>query len=110
MNSLISISPNLALPSQTFRGARAARDFEAYLIGSLLESLQKTFAGVPGQDSLPGSEDYNYLATRALAEAIADRGGFGIANLIRQHLPGHEGKGQPVPNGDGARPPQVKFG
>jgi Rod binding domain-containing protein len=66
---------------------KAAREFEAQLIGSLLASLEKTFAAVPGDDSIPGSDDYNYLGTQALAEALADRGGFGIAAMIMRHLP-----------------------
>jgi len=81
------------VPSTLGRGARAARAFEANLIGSLLESLEKTFATVPGEDSVPGSDDYNYLGTRALAEGLAARGGFGIAAMISRHLPEHEGKG-----------------
>ena len=75
------------------RGAKAARDFEANLIASLLQSLEKTFADVPGNTDLPGADDYNYLGTQTLASAIADHGGFGIAKMILAHLPAeHEGK------------------
>ena len=83
---------SLATPPAA-RGAKAAREFEANLIGSLLESLEKTFAALPGSDDLPGTDDYNYLGTRALAEGMADRGGFGIAAMIAQYLTAHEGKG-----------------
>jgi Rod binding domain-containing protein len=83
-----SVSPQLATPDKiSGRGAKAAREFEAQLIGSLLESLEKTFAAVPSDDTVPGSDDYNYLGTHALAQALADRGGFGIAAMITQHLP-----------------------
>jgi Rod binding domain-containing protein len=75
------------------RGAKAARDFEANLIGSLLESMEKTFAALPGDSSLPGTDNYNYMGTQALAQGLADRGGFGIAAMITRHLPAHEGKG-----------------
>lgn len=68
------------------KGAKAAREFEAQLIGSVLESLEKTFASVPGQDAMAGEDDYNYLGTQALASAIAAGGGFGIAKLIAGHL------------------------
>ena len=68
------------------KGAKAAREFEAQLIGTLLESLEKSFAAVPGQDAMAGGDDYNYLGTRALASAIAAGGGFGIAKLISGHL------------------------
>ena len=81
-----TVSPSLAVPSPSLRGARAARDFEASLIGSLLESMEKTFATLPGEDTMAGSDDYNYLGTQALAQAISARGGFGIAALISRYL------------------------
>jgi Rod binding domain-containing protein len=93
MNSVPSssanvLSPELATPTASpERGAKAAREFEAHLIGSLLESLEKTFASVPGEDGLPGADDYNYIGTQALAQALTERGGFGLAALITQHLP-----------------------
>jgi Rod binding domain-containing protein len=78
------------------KGQKAAREFEAQLIGTVLESLEKTFAALPGQDAIAGEDDYNYLGTQALATALAAGGGFGIARLISSHLisrpPGrHEG-------------------
>lgn len=68
------------------KGEKAAREFEAQLIGTVLESLEKSFATLPGQDSVAGSDDYNYLGTQALASALAAGGGFGIARLISEHL------------------------
>jgi Rod binding domain-containing protein len=70
------------------RGPKAAREFEAQLIGTVLQSLEKTFATVPGEDAVAGEDDYNYLGTQALASAVAAGGGFGIARLIAQHLGG----------------------
>ncbi len=93
-SSLATVSPGLATAAKLpGRGAQAARDFEANLIGSLLESLEKTFAALPGESNLPGAEDYNYLGAQALAAGLAARGGFGIAAMISRHLPAHEGKG-----------------
>ncbi len=68
------------------KGPKAAREFEAQLIGTVLQSLEKTFAALPGQDAMAGEDDYNYLGTEALASAIAAGGGFGIAKLIAEHL------------------------
>jgi Rod binding domain-containing protein len=68
------------------RGPKAAREFEAQLIGSVLQSLEKTFAAVPGEDTMAGQDDYNYLGTQALASAIAAGGGFGIAKMISKHF------------------------
>jgi Rod binding domain-containing protein len=73
------------------KGRKAAREFEAQLIGSVLESFEKTFATLPGQDATAGEDDYNYMGTQALASAMAAGGGFGIAAMISAHLP-HEGK------------------
>jgi Rod binding domain-containing protein len=99
MNSPIAasaqtLSPQLATPAATLgRGAKAASEFEAQLIGSLLESMEKTFATLPGQSDVAGSDDYNYLGTHALAEGLAARGGFGIAAMINRYFSAHEGKG-----------------
>jgi Rod binding domain-containing protein len=68
------------------RGAKAAREFEAQLIGSVLESFEKTFTALPGKDSTPGSDDYRYLGAQALGQALAAKGGFGIAAIIEKHL------------------------
>jgi len=92
-SSIATLSPNLAIPPTSLRGAKAAREFESSLIASLLESLERTFATVPGEQDIPGADDYNYLGTQALAAGIAAHGGFGIATLISHHLPEHEGKG-----------------
>jgi Rod binding domain-containing protein len=88
----VAVSPLLATAAPPLgRGARAAREFEANLIGSLLESMEKTFAALPGDSTVPGSDDYNHMATQALSQGLAARGGFGIAAMISRHL--HEGKG-----------------
>jgi hypothetical protein len=77
--------PPLAAPALG-KGAKAAREFEAQLIGTVLASLEKTFATVPGEKAIAGEDDYNYLGSQALASAIAAGGGFGIAKLIAPHL------------------------
>ena len=85
----VGVSAAAMLPPATLnlaKGRKAAREFEAQLIGTVLESLEKTFATLPGQDTVAGEDDYNYLGTRALASAIAAGGGFGIARLISAHL------------------------
>jgi Rod binding domain-containing protein len=92
-SSVATLSPNLATAAKLpGRSAKAAREFEANLIASLLESMEKTFATLPGEGTLSGADDYNYLGTQALAEGLAARGGFGIAAMISRHLPAHEGK------------------
>ncbi|HWY04023.1 MAG TPA: hypothetical protein VNX60_10170 [Candidatus Acidoferrum sp.] len=68
------------------KNQKAARDFEAMLLTPVLDSLQKTFAGNSEEASITGASDYRQMATAALAQAIAARGGIGIAQLILRHL------------------------
>lgn len=77
-------SPPTLAPAKT---QKAAREFEAQLLGSLLESLEKTFAHVPGgEEATTGEDNYNYIGNQALASALANQGGFGIAHMILEHL------------------------
>src|SRR5271166_3628253 len=89
----LSAAAMLPVAAPSGRSQKAAREFEAQLIGMVLESLEKTFAAVPGQEPMAGEDNYNYMGTRALASAVADGGGFGIARMITQHL--GETKGAP---------------
>ena len=68
------------------KNEKAARDFEAMLLTPVLDSLQKTFADSSEDAHIPGASDYRQMATAALAQAIAARGGIGIAQLILRHL------------------------
>lgn len=65
---------------------KAARDFEAMLLTPVLDSLQKTFGGDSEDSKTPGASDYRHMATQALAQSIAARGGIGIAQMILRHL------------------------
>ena len=73
-SAAVTISPDLAMPATPLtKGAKAAREFEAQLIGSLLASYEKTFATLPGESNMAGSDNYNYLGTQALASAQIGR-------------------------------------
>jgi Rod binding domain-containing protein len=90
-SSTAALSAQLATPAPSLgRGKNAAREFEAHLIGSLLESLEKTFSSVPGGNTSPGADDYNHIGTEALAGALAAKGGFGIADMISKYMTAHE--------------------
>jgi hypothetical protein len=92
LSTTAGISPEFATPiTPLTKGAKAAREFEAQLIGSLLESYEKTFASLPGDSQVPGSDNYNYLGTKALGSALAASGGFGIAAMITRSFAKHEG-------------------
>jgi len=72
--------PTAATPAST-KAQKAAQDFESVLLASLLESLQKTFAG-SSEDSLVGGSSYAQMGTQALAGAMSAQGGIGIAKMI----------------------------
>jgi Rod binding domain-containing protein len=83
------IPPPAANPASlkaTLKNEKAALDFEAMLLTPVLDSLQKTFAGDSEDSKMPGASDYRHMATQALAQSIAARGGIGIARLILRHL------------------------
>ena len=70
-----------AHPAGKVKAEKAAQDFEAVLLGSVLESLQKSFAG-PSEDAPVGSDNYALMGTQALAAAMSAHGGIGIARMI----------------------------
>ena len=66
---------------------KAARDFEAELLTSLLKSMREGVAGEEDSGD-PGSDSYADMAVQGIAQAMAGRGGVGIAKLIVAHLQG----------------------
>lgn len=107
MNAVSQPSPANATAadgSHTARMVRAARQFEAVLLNSLLGSLQHSFSSLGGKKADSESTNYDYVGMQALSSALAARGGIGIANRIvasmRQHesassLPQRNGKASP---------------
>jgi Rod binding domain-containing protein len=92
--------------SEHSRVAKAAQDFEALLLTSLLAPLEKSFSAVPGESSSPaGSEDYGYMGVQALASALAGTGGIGIARLVLRQL-----KSTEVSQGGSANPGRIPTG
>ena len=85
-NSPNMTAANPAALKTVLKNEKAARDFEAMLLTPVLDSLQKTFAGSSEDANIPGASDYRQMATGALAQAIAARGGIGIAQLILRHF------------------------
>jgi len=83
------------------RLAKSAREFEAILLQDWLEKMNQSFVGV--EDSPDAAHDtVSSLGTQAIANAIAQRGGIGIANMILRHLqPGSSAEGK---HGEAASP------
>ena len=65
----------------------AAREFEASLMKELLEPLQHDPLFQEGSEGAEGSDNaLMSFGSGALAQAISDRGGFGIADKILAEL------------------------
>jgi Rod binding domain-containing protein len=77
-------------PADRARVRQAAQEFEGFLLGALLRSLQQTFAGDNDDAAGPGQDDYSYMGTQALASALAGAGGMGLARLVSERLVGTE--------------------
>ncbi len=65
---------------------KAAREFEALLLASILGPLERTFSALPGQETPTGSEAYQSLGMQALSAALAQHGGLGVANMVAKSL------------------------
>jgi Rod binding domain-containing protein len=72
--------------SQMQKLKKAAQEFEGVLLSSWLEEMQKSSLGSSdtGQDA--GAETLRSLGTQAVALALAQRGGLGIAQMIVHHF------------------------
>jgi Rod binding domain-containing protein len=78
-----------AKPSDKAKIEKSARDFESILIGQWLDQAEKSFATVPGTDpdqTDPGHDQLQGIATQTLAQAMAKSGGLGIASMIAKGL------------------------
>ena len=80
----------------------AAHEFEACLMKEFLEPLQKDPLFSEEGEGATGEGSSNALmsfGSEALAKAISERGGFGIATKILEHFKA----GNPSPESKGAR-------
>lgn len=69
---------------------RSAKQFESILLASWLEQAEKSFATAPGgdteEDSDPGKKQFQSYAMQAVATALTNAGGIGIAAMIAKGL------------------------
>ena len=86
-NSVVSPFESAAVPARAGRDvAKASKDFEAILVGQLLEKLRGAFSLDETGQSDPRKKTLTGLADQALAMALSARGGFGIAAMVGQAL------------------------
>ncbi len=61
-----------------------AIEFEAMLIGQVMEKLQHTFASTDDQGSDPAHDTVSSLGTHAIAQLLAQRHAFGMAEMLQR--------------------------
>jgi len=61
---------------------KVAAQFEAVLLETLVDGLQKTFSSFGGDQESGIRSTYDYLGTQAIASAWAQTGGIGLARMI----------------------------
>lgn len=81
-----SIPATLHENQEAAKVSKAARDFEALLIGQLLRTMGPTFSGLPGDSTEVGSDAYGFLGSEALAASLAASGGLGLGAIIQRNL------------------------
>ena len=66
----------------------SAHQFEAAMLESFLEPMEKAFSTVPGggSDDGLGMKGYGGMGTQAVASAISQAGGIGIADMLVRNL------------------------
>lgn len=91
VTTLVDVSMSQT-PVDTKKGAKAAKEFEAMLLGTWLSAAENSFARLPGaedeQDADPGREQFQSLAMQSLATSITEAGGIGLAKMIRKSFDG----------------------
>jgi Rod binding domain-containing protein len=65
---------------------KAAQEFEGVLLSTWLEEMQKSSLGSSRAGQEAGGETLRSLGTQAVAQALAQRGGLGIARMIVHHF------------------------
>ena len=85
--------------------ARAAREFEAIFLRKMLSSLETaSHIGKPGALSSSSGDVYSSMMVGALADAVANAGGIGLANYVTKSLSPGESAPHPLHPTDGHDP------
>lgn len=72
------------------KALKAARDFEAIFLRTLLSSLEKTTSMSGGANKpTTGQSTYGSMVVGALADNISSTGGIGLAEIVAKSLSSH---------------------
>jgi Rod binding domain-containing protein len=89
-NALREVGHAQAEPPIDPKALKAAKDFEAIFLRTLLSSLEKT-TSMSGGASKPstGASTYGSMVVGALADNISSSGGIGLAAIVAKSLSAH---------------------
>ena len=79
-------APAAATDADNRRLQKAASEFESYFISSLLQEMRKSIPQSGLLGGAPGQEIYQSLFDQSLGQALAQKGGLGLAKQIIQHF------------------------
>jgi Rod binding domain-containing protein len=71
------------------KALKAAKDFEAIFLRTLLSSLEKTTAVSSGGKLSTSQSTYGSMVVGALADNISGSGGIGLAEIVARSLSTH---------------------
>jgi len=79
------------------KALKAAKDFEAIFLRTLLSSLEKTTSISGGGKLNTGQSTYGSMVVGALADNISASGGIGLADIVAKSLGAHAPQVSPEP-------------
>jgi Rod binding domain-containing protein len=71
------------------KALKAAKDFEAIFLRTLLSSLEKTTSVKGGGKLDTGQSTYGSMVVGAMADQISSTGGIGLADIVAKSLAAH---------------------
>ena len=77
-----------AEPAADPKALKAAKDFEAIFLRTLLSSLEKTTSMSGGGKLTTGQSTYGSMVVGAMADQISGTGGIGLADIVAKSLAG----------------------
>jgi Rod binding domain-containing protein len=83
---IASPGPQTGQSSNVRKVVEAARQFEAVLLESFLRQLEQSFSTLPGGEDSLSVDGYRDMGTQAMATAVAQAGGLGIADMVVRNL------------------------
>jgi Rod binding domain-containing protein len=78
-----------AEPAVDPQALKAAKDFEAIFLRTLLSSLEKTTSMSGGGKLNTGQSTYGSMVVGAMADQISSTGGIGLADIVAKSLAAH---------------------